>query len=128
MICNQDSQSTSRVKLQYAIYIKAYVLRSRAVVVNVFCYQSIFIHRGRDKIVAISQTILSNAFTWRKMYKFILRFNWILFLSFELYYYNIAIFNYMDRLLLVYPHIHASLGLNEWTHWSERYLTETLDK
>ena len=34
-------------------------------------------HWGRDKMVAISQTTFSNAFSWMKMYKFRLRFHWI---------------------------------------------------
>ena len=39
---------------------------------------------GRDKMAAISQTTFSNAFSWTKMYEFLLRFHWSLFLSFEL--------------------------------------------
>ena len=36
-------------------------------------------HWGRDKMDAISQTTLSNAFPWRKIYKFRFRFHWSLF-------------------------------------------------
>ena len=36
-------------------------------------------HWNRDKMDAIFQTTFSNAFSWMKMYKFRLRFHWILF-------------------------------------------------
>ena len=35
---------------------------------------------GRNKMAAIFQTAFSNAFSWMKMYKFLLRFHWSLFL------------------------------------------------
>ena len=41
-------------------------------------------HWGRGNIAAILQTIFSNAFSWMKMYEFRLRFQWYLFLGFEL--------------------------------------------
>ena len=34
---------------------------------------------SRDKMVAIAETIFTNAFSWIKMYKFRLRFHWKLF-------------------------------------------------
>ena len=37
-------------------------------------------HWSRHKMAAISQTTLSSAFSWMKMYKFWLRFHWSLFL------------------------------------------------
>ena len=36
-------------------------------------------HWGRDKLAAIAQTTFSNAFSWMKMYKFWLIFDWSLF-------------------------------------------------
>ena len=36
-------------------------------------------HWGRDKMAAIFQTTFSNAFSWMKMLKFLLRFHWSLF-------------------------------------------------
>ena len=36
-------------------------------------------HWGRDKMAAISQTTLSNAFSWMKMLEFWLKFHWSLF-------------------------------------------------
>ena len=36
-------------------------------------------HWGRDKMSAISQTTLSNAFSWMKPYQFLLRFHWSFF-------------------------------------------------
>ena len=41
-------------------------------------------HWGRDKIDAISQTTLSNAFSWMKMLEFRLKFHWSLFLRVQL--------------------------------------------
>ena len=43
-----------------------------------------------NKIVAISQTIISNVFSWMKMYEFCVRFHWSLFLRFELIYSSIG--------------------------------------
>ena len=41
-------------------------------------------HRGRDKMATVSQTTLSNAFSWMKMLEFRLRFHWSLFLRVQL--------------------------------------------
>ena len=41
-------------------------------------------HWGRDEMAAVSQTILSNAFSWMKMLEFRLRFHWSLFLRVQL--------------------------------------------
>ena len=41
-------------------------------------------HWGRDKKAAVSQTTLSNAFSWMKMLEFRLRFHWSLFLRVQL--------------------------------------------
>ena len=41
-------------------------------------------HWGRDKMAAVSQTTLSNAFSWMKMSEFRLRFHWSLFLRVQL--------------------------------------------
>ena len=41
-------------------------------------------HWGRDKMATISQTTLSNAFSWRKMLEFGLKFHWSLFLRVQL--------------------------------------------
>ena len=38
-------------------------------------------HWGRDKMAAISQTTLSDSFSWTKMLKFRLKFHWSLFLG-----------------------------------------------
>ena len=38
-------------------------------------------HWGRDKIVAILQTTFSNAISWMKMFEFLLKFHWSLFLN-----------------------------------------------
>ena len=44
----------------------------------------IFTHWGRDKMAVIFQTTFSNAFSWMKTFEFRLRFDWNLFLRFEL--------------------------------------------
>ena len=41
-------------------------------------------HLGRDKMAAVSQTTLSNAFSWMNMLEFRLRFQWSLFLRVQL--------------------------------------------
>ena len=41
-------------------------------------------HWGRDKMAAISQTTLSNSFSWVKMYEFRFQFHWSLFLRVQL--------------------------------------------
>ena len=41
-------------------------------------------HWGRDKMAAIIQTTLSNAFSWMKMLEFRLKFHWSLFLRVQL--------------------------------------------
>ena len=47
---------------------------------NVLCLT----HWGRDKMATVSQTTLSNAFSWMKMLEFRLRFHWSLFLRVQL--------------------------------------------
>ena len=41
-------------------------------------------HWGRDEVDAISQTTYSNAFSWKKMSEFRLKFHWSLFLRVQL--------------------------------------------
>ena len=41
-------------------------------------------HWGRDKMDAIFQTTFSNGFSWMKMYEFLLKFHWSLFLGVQL--------------------------------------------
>ena len=45
---------------------------------------SVLTHWGRDKMVAISQTTFSSAFSWMKMFEFRLKFHWSLFLRVKL--------------------------------------------
>ena len=44
-------------------------------------WSGVFTHWGRDKIATISQTTVSNVFSWMKMYEFRLKFHWSLFLG-----------------------------------------------
>ena len=74
-------------------------------------------------MAAVSQTTLSNAFSWMKMLEFQLRFHWSLFLRVQLtiiqhwfrYWLGAgqATSHYLNRWWLVYWRIYASLGLNE---------------
>ena len=65
-------------------------------------------------MAAVSQTTLSNAFSWMKMLEFRLRFHWSLFLRVQL---TITgdkpLSKPMNQWWLVYWRIYASLGLNE---------------
>ena len=46
-------------------------------------WREVLTHWGRDKMAAIFQTTLSNAFSWMKMLEFRLKYHWSLFLRFE---------------------------------------------
>ena len=80
-------------------------------------------HWGRDKMAVVSQTTLSNAFSWMKMLEFRLRFLWSLFLRVQLtiiqHWFRQwlgagqATSHYLNQWWLVYWRIYASLGLNE---------------
>ena len=88
---------------------------------------TVLTHWGRDKMAAISQTTLSNAFSWMKMLEFRLNFHWSLFLRFQLKIFqhwfrwwlgaDQATSHYLNQWWLDYRRIYASLGLNELTHW-----------
>ena len=81
-------------------------------------------HWGRDNMAAVSQTTLSNAFSWMKMLEFRLRFHWSLFLRVQLtiiqHWFRKwlgagqATSHYLNQWWLVYWRIYASLGLNEF--------------
>ena len=80
-------------------------------------------HWGRDKMAAISQTTLSNAFSWMIMLEFRLKFHWslsirvprILFQHWFRWWLGAdqATSHYLNQWWLVYWRIYASLGLNE---------------
>ena len=72
-------------------------------------------HWGRDKMITISQTTFSDAFSWQKMYEFRLKFHWNLFLGFELIRFQrlVQIIMAWRRPSLIYWRIDASVGLNE---------------
>ena len=69
-------------------------------------------HWGWDKMAAISQTILSNAFSWMKMLENWLKFHQILFLSIQLTSSDQATSHYLNHWWLDYWRIYASLGPN----------------
>ena len=80
-------------------------------------------HWGRDKMAAVSQTMISNAFSWMKMYEFHLKFHLSLFLRFQLTIFQHwfrywlgavqATSHYLNQWWLVYWRIYASLSLSE---------------
>ena len=80
-------------------------------------------HWGRDKMADIFQTTVSNAFSWMKMFKFRLRFQWSLFPRVQLTIFQHwvrwwlgagqATSHYLNQWWLDYRRIYASLGLNE---------------
>ena len=65
-------------------------------------------HWGRDKMAAIFRTTYSKAFSWMKIYKFLLRFHWSLFPRSQL-----TIFQYWFRLWLGASHA-ISHYLHQW--------------
>ena len=80
-------------------------------------------HWGRDKMPAISQTTLSNSFSWMKMLEFRLKFHWNLFLRVQLTIFqhwfrwwlgaDQATSHYLNQWWLGCRCIYASLCLNE---------------
>ena len=100
------------------IRLKHWVSRSRGTRMI-----TILTHWGRDKMAAVSQTTLPNAFSWTKMLEIRLRFHWSLFLMVQLtiiqhrfrYWLGAgqAASHYLNQWWLVYWRIYASLGLNE---------------
>ena len=83
----------------------------------------ILTHWGRDKMAAISQTTLSNPFSWMKIFEFRITFHWSLLLWFQLTIFqhwfrwwlgaDQATSHYLNQWWSVYWRIYASLGLNE---------------
>ena len=93
-------------------------------------------HWGRDKMAAVSQTMFSNALSWMKMYEFRLKFQWSLFLRFQLTIFTHwfrywlgpvqATSHYLNQWWLVYWRIYASLGLNELNYHQTSTISCTL--
>ena len=82
---------------------------------------SVKTHWGRDKMAAFFDAIFSNAFSWMKMFKFRLRFQWILLRerinNIPALVQIMALHRRGEKTLsepmIVYWRIYASLGLNE---------------
>ena len=82
-------------------------------------------HWGRDKVAAISQTILSNSFSWIQMLEIQLNFHWKLFHMVQLKIFHHwfrwwlgasqATSHYLNQWWFLYWRIFASRGLNELT-------------
>ena len=92
-------------------------------------------HWGRDKMDAVSQTTVSNAFSWMKMYWFRLKFHWTLFPRVQLTIFQHwfrwwldagqATSHYLKQWWLVYWRIYASLGLNKLIQ-TQRFIDEVM--
>ena len=80
-------------------------------------------HWGRDKMAAVSQTTVWNAFSWMKMYQIWLRFHWSVIRREQITIFQHwfrwslgavqATSHYLNRWWSVFRRIYASLGLNE---------------
>ena len=87
------------------------------------CWQ-LLTHWGRDNMDAVSQTTLSNAFSWMKMLEFRLRFHWSLFLWVQLTKFqhwfrqwlgaDQATSHYMNQWWLVYWRIYICVTRPSW--------------
>ena len=92
--------------------------------------ECLLIHWGREKMDAISQTMLSNTFSWMKMSWFRLKFHWGLFLRVQLmtsqhwfrYWLGAdqATSHCLNQWWLDYRRIYASLDLNQLTHFEQQ--------
>ena len=72
-----DEQASSHHLNQWCASLLTYIC-----VIRPLCTH--LTHWGRDKMAAIFQTTLSNAFLWMKMLEFWLKFHWSLFLRVQL--------------------------------------------
>ena len=77
-------QRQCKVTINYAAYfVDIFVILNIQMVISYSEYVlgivSSLTHWGRDKMAAISQTTLSNAFSWMKMYELRLRIRWSFF-------------------------------------------------
>ena len=83
-------------------------------------------HSGRDKMAAISQTTIWNAFSWIKILKFWLKFHWSLFLMVQLTIFqhwsrywlgaDEATSHYLNQLWLDYRRIDACVTRPQWVN------------
>ena len=83
------------------------------IVVTWFVFKLKLTYWGKDKMAAVSQTSLSNTFSWMKMFEFWLQFDWSLFLRVQL-----TILQHWFRLWLAADQV-TSHCLNQWwfDHW-----------
>ena len=77
---------------------------------KVYQVHDMLTHWGRDKMTTISQTTISNVFTWKKMVIFVSRFHWNLFPRDKL---TIFLHWFRYRLGTVQATSHY---LNQWWH------------
>ena len=90
-------------------------------------FQGELTHQGWDKMAAIFQTTVPSAFSWMKMYEFIVSFHWSLSPRAQLTIFQHwfrewlgagqATSHYLNQWWFIHWRIYASLGLNELIHW-----------
>ena len=90
----------------------------------------------RVKMAPISQPTFLNAFSWMKMYEFLFKFHWGLFLRVRITIFQYwfrqwldvdqAISHYLNQWWYVYWRIYASLGLNELKQMSDTWVKATV--
>ena len=76
-------------------------------------------HWDRERMVAISQTSFSNAFSWMKIYEFRLKFHWSLFPRVQLTIFQ----HWFSEPMMVRLPTHICVTQPQWVlMWSRRYL------
>ena len=90
-------------------------------------------HWGRDKMAALSQTTLSNAFSWMKMFEFRLKLHWSLSLRVQLTIFqhwlrywlgaDQATSHYLSQWWLDYAYMHHSASMSQSINqlWTDKF-------
>ena len=129
---NKAQQSKNRVHIPwdilYCLTCSLYGVENTTTAIPQITRQSliklpILIHWCRDNMATISQTTLSNAFSWMKILEFWLKFHWSLFIWVQLTIFqhwfrwwlgaDQATSHYLNQWWVVYWRIYASLGFNQ---------------
>ena len=80
MAWHQSDDKSLSESMLVSLLMHICVTRSQWVNMMVLMWLCVFVmiltHWGRDKMVTISQTTLSNPFSWMKMFEFRLKFHW----------------------------------------------------
>ena len=76
-------------------------------------------HWGRNKMAAFFQMMFPNAFSWKKLYEFRLRFHWRLFLRVQLtiYHHWLRFYSRIYALLAILAWISNNMLRKVWHEW-----------